>query len=410
MQNRRGYLLQNIGIFICIVIFSFSLVAGSISLSGSFTGANMIMLAPPKDARLAAVQKTSYGMVPFCCSAREQEFYDVKIQTMNLRKTETYSDVGAYEVRPFGNPWGDIEDSLYVWEQGYARYWTQEDTLNVFGEKNGTGQRLIAPGSHGVYDFVICNNASFSIDYTLTITYQNDYDIPLSFRLRKGTKYLAGDGTHWVSAAQLAQAISAKVLSGGEEEYSLDWRWPYYINHEMDKKDTSLGILAANQPVEFFLHFNLYAEQSGPETPDRPIGPPSKTGDETNLIIYAVMMVCSGAGCLFLLLTRRRYKKITVHYADENGGLLISLPIDRVRKRRDYYISENRFERFAMNGITYSYFDYAKLPEGAVDGQALPPVLPKTPSVAPVYPDMINPTLKNVKTDCHITLYFTSKF
>ena len=121
----------------------------------------------------------------------------------------------------------------------------KETYTNV--DSDTDGQKVIAPGTQGKYDFVVSGTSevTYKVEASATIEYAEvwgDYE-PLKFSL---------DGNVWMSLtelnAALATALNSEVMqpnsvySGAQTIY---WQWPFHVSPEYDIKDTAIGAAAA---------------------------------------------------------------------------------------------------------------------------------------------------------------------
>ncbi len=82
----------------------------------------------------------------------------------------------------------------------------------------------IAPGGENSYQFIIRNNNTFNIMYSLTLIETNDYNINMKYRLKKNERYVSGDDDTWVTYDELKQDFQ-NLSSKNYDVYTLDWKW-----------------------------------------------------------------------------------------------------------------------------------------------------------------------------------------
>ena len=83
-----------------------------------------------------------------------------------------------------------------------------------------------------------------------------DYDINLTYRLKKNGEYVIGDDNNWVTAEQLKTEFS-RLSSNNNDSYMLDWKWEYEAGR--DDVDTYIG---ENMTDEYKLSIIFYVEQA----------------------------------------------------------------------------------------------------------------------------------------------------
>ena len=127
-------------------------------------------------------------------------------------------------------------------------------TIDLFSESynegaivSDDGRKIIAPGATGHYDFEVTGTSevAYTVDAVISITYSDEWSSyePLQFSL---------DGETWTDLdtfkTSLKNALGSETLNPGEDytsEQSIYWKWPFSTSSENDKKDTDLGIAAA---------------------------------------------------------------------------------------------------------------------------------------------------------------------
>lgn len=187
------------------------------------------------------------------------------------------------------------DEAFFIVQDSDGKRWTKLDGLNTFANEEFGGKALIAPGSSGSYAFTVQNIADFPLTYEISFGAENEYGVPLEFRLKNGDGYLA---ENWTDADGLAD-VREDLPNNSKTSYTLEWRWLYDGD---DAHDTAVGNKAAETGVPYVLKINYTAEQNG--EPVRPNLP--QTGDRTNLSFWLALMVCSGATLLLMLLLWRR--------------------------------------------------------------------------------------------------------
>ena len=151
---------------------------------------------------------------------------------------------------------GGTEEGLIVIEDNGQKHWEKETSLNLFSNSDFGGQKLIAPGSSGSYQFTVCNSAGFPMEYKIEAKGTNQRDVPLYIRLHeKDGQYLIGSGTEWVDLRE--NVTELRDLAQDEKHtYILEWKW----ETRSDADDTDIGIDARGY-VDCTIKLCVYAEQ-----------------------------------------------------------------------------------------------------------------------------------------------------
>jgi len=131
--------------------------------------------------------------------------------------------------------------SIVLAENGQS--WDQLDRLDIFGggadgrNDNAFVKRAIIPGTVGEYNFVIKNDSDKSIKYNVTFTDENEYRIPMRYRLQSNNAYIVGGKDNWVTVNEL-MAQDLTLLPGSSNLYTLEWKWAADVD---DAADTAAG-------------------------------------------------------------------------------------------------------------------------------------------------------------------------
>lgn len=206
---------------------------------------------------------------------------------------------------PPRNPGFETRDEQKIWSNG--------SSVNIFSinNTNGTqevtvassnGDKVIAPGIENSYVFKLKNTGNVAMDYTVTLdAYITPADItlPITGRLsRYDGEWVVGSPGAYAGVAALDKAEDSDTLGAGKYTYyTFDWVWPFETGD--DAADTLLGNLATSQNITFTIAINTYATESDDPYADNGVSVP-KTGDNSNVILWAV--VAAGAFLLLLLL------------------------------------------------------------------------------------------------------------
>ncbi len=111
--------------------------------------------------------------------------------------------------------------------------------LNIFSNPAFEMKPIIAPGSSNAYQFVIRNNNSFNIQYSIKMNETSKYNINMKYRLKQDGNYIIGNDNTWVTANKLI-VEKVNLASKSNMPYILEWKW-FESNHdtEIGKLDTA---------------------------------------------------------------------------------------------------------------------------------------------------------------------------
>lgn len=108
---------------------------------------------------------------------------------------------------------------------------------NIFGKNSF--DRVIYPGKHAVYTFMLTNHNPKAVSVDILFKEQNENEIPMVYQLNVNGSYLQEDINAWFSINQLyAQDIVIPAQSSIVCE--LEWWWQ--DNQDDEQKDTNMAI------------------------------------------------------------------------------------------------------------------------------------------------------------------------
>lgn len=229
--------------------------------------------------------------------------------------------VGVPAPNSSGANQGNAGTSGFVSNPGFMVYdkeatWGKNTGIDIFkisyenGQKVVTvqsddGEKVIAPGTNGSYTFKLKNTGNVAIDYRMEIdayTTPSDVQVPLKARIsRYDSRWIIGSKETYVGVAELDAAEDIKTLGAGKfTYYTLDWKWPFEGNDELD---TLLGSMSAEEDVTFTIVIKTYAVESGNPYDTSGISSP-KTGDGSNMMLWTALAVGSFALMIFVFFNR----------------------------------------------------------------------------------------------------------
>ena len=166
------------------------------------------------------------------------------------------------------------------------------------------GDRLIAPGTENDYDFTLKNKSDESLGYRVSVETSVDPEdlyIPVEARLLDPAGKTA---IGWSGFKALDGYSDSGTLKGHHSaSYTFEWKWPFErgegetLSHN-DAWDTCLGNMAVGDELSVTVVLRVLSWQMNP-----------KTGDDTNLLPYVLLLIVSLALMLIILLLSRRKRE-----------------------------------------------------------------------------------------------------
>ncbi|MBR5558829.1 MAG: hypothetical protein IKU72_01115 [Oscillospiraceae bacterium] len=212
------------------------------------------------------------------------------------------------------NPWATMTP-VEIFRTSYS-----EDGYTVTVQ-SGNGDKIIAPGTENKYTFKLKNNASALMDYTVSMeaTIQPaGITIPVEGRMsRYDGLWVAGGEDSYVDITAMNGQLDQASLHGGRfVYYTLDWRWPFDGNDELD---TLLGDMAAHEDISLTIVITTTATErtappggggGGGSDPDDPIGIiPPDTGDISQSQMWMIIALIAFALLMLLMFAEEREKR-----------------------------------------------------------------------------------------------------
>lgn len=101
--------------------------------------------------------------------------------------------------------------------------WNSTNELRIFNNPVYNMAPKIAPGDSNIYQFVVRDNTAYNVRYSIKFIEENDSNLNIKYRLRKGDTYIAGNNGY-VDYNQLDQN-EINLNSGEKDTYYLEWKW-----------------------------------------------------------------------------------------------------------------------------------------------------------------------------------------
>ncbi len=186
-----------------------------------------------------------------------------------------------------------------------------ENGKQVITVKSDNGDKLIAPGTENTYTFKLKNTGNVALDYTLEIVAYctpEGIEIPITGRIcRYDGEWVAGGKEEYVSVEKLNEVTDSATLGAGKYTYyTVDWQWLFESGN--DEFDTLLGNMAKDEDVSFTIVIKTTATESDDPNADDGIIPP-KTGDDSHLTLWIILMIGSFVMLFLLLFTNKKEKR-----------------------------------------------------------------------------------------------------
>lgn len=176
-----------------------------------------------------------------------------------------FTEIKAGEEYTFIMPGRDVEIMITLKSRptagGFEIYdsrdgisWSQFSAVDLFYNRTGGPDTVIAPGSKGYYLMRLDNGNDFAIHCTLTITedLQESFHLPLRYRLSGEKDTEKGE---WTKGAEVT-ALEIDLKENSSEVCTLEWEWPFESGD--DDYDTSVG---TRENRRYLITLTIHAEE-----------------------------------------------------------------------------------------------------------------------------------------------------
>lgn len=141
------------------------------------------------------------------------------------------SYVAKWDIELNNNSWSDTtEFNLF----NYTEY-----NLDV---KAANSEKLVAPGTEGIFNFSVKNNSDVASNYSIDLLITNESEIPIEYKIKNGDWIIPDDN-------KLVLATNEKLSVNEYKIIPVEWRWRYtgeassnFNNTQTVETDTQLGI------------------------------------------------------------------------------------------------------------------------------------------------------------------------
>lgn len=127
---------------------------------------------------------------------------------------------------------------------------TKDTHLNIFNNEKFNGEKIIAPGSDGVYQFCVRNKSNYDITYDLNFTDEMQYSVNMKYKLKIDNVYIKGNKDEYKNLEDI-QVKEIIVPKESANIYTLEWYWV-----DDNKNDTIVGSQENNQYYKLNLEIN----------------------------------------------------------------------------------------------------------------------------------------------------------
>lgn len=196
-----------------------------------------------------------------------------------------YDDNGTWEMKT------EIEIFKVAYENG-------EQVFTVISDD---GEKVIAPGTSNSYTFKLKNTGDVAMDYDLevkTSVSPSELRIPIQGKIsRFDRKWIFGDNLNWDEMNGFDVIKDSFTLGSNHYSYyTLEWQWPFEGN---DEWDTYLGNLAVDEEIVYTIEIHTIATASEDTDGDGGIPSTPSTGDNSQVLLYAII---GGIALILILL------------------------------------------------------------------------------------------------------------
>lgn len=195
-------------------------------------------------------------------------------------------------------------------------------TKGKFTVDSADGSNVVAPGTKNDGTFYLKNicGKSCNLDYGFYCEYNSDVIIPIEVKLIDGTgKYILGNADSFVAAMELNNISGATKMQSDEVlNFTLPWKWEFFISDEQDKLETSWGNRAVNEDLTITIGMKIQATPEpdpGPDPqPDPEVLPIFVQTSDTIPLWFAAVFALIIIACAIAM---KRYSKNTENKAEE---------------------------------------------------------------------------------------------
>ena len=97
---------------------------------------------------------------------------------------------------PGNDPGEDPEPTEVIVKD--TKTWQSQNQLRIFSNPAYQMEPKIAPESSNTYEFIVRNNTSYDVAYKIDFIEENNNNINMKYRLKRGNTYVVGNDSTWV--------------------------------------------------------------------------------------------------------------------------------------------------------------------------------------------------------------------
>lgn len=127
---------------------------------------------------------------------------------------------------------------------------TKDTQLDIFSNEKFNGEKIITPGSNGIYQFCVRNKSNYDITYDFSFTDEMQYPVNMKYKLKIDNIYIKGNQEEYKNLEEI-QVNEIIVPKDSVNIYTLEWYW-----EDDNKNDTIVGSQKDNQYYKLNLEIN----------------------------------------------------------------------------------------------------------------------------------------------------------
>lgn len=160
-------------------------------------------------------------------------------------------------------------ESIYIEDQdGFQWLPGETNNINIFNSIHDSevasptfkGEKLLAPGTKGIYEFRIYNKSNHQILFRLLGSDENKSNVPLNFKIKiDSNEWIKGTKNEWEYCEESFPINYQKKLE--QDEYSaveIQWEWPF--ERGLDLEDSKFGNSSVKNDLEYEIGLKVIVE------------------------------------------------------------------------------------------------------------------------------------------------------
>lgn len=122
---------------------------------------------------------------------------------------------------------------IEVLSQNNQQSWKQNKYIDIFTSNQYNTSEYIAPGDTGSYAFVVRNENTHAITFTISLSADNEHNFSLRYKLSDQTRYFIGGVGLWEDIENITLR-GMQLLPGASQVFVLEWWWDPNLSDEDD--------------------------------------------------------------------------------------------------------------------------------------------------------------------------------